>query len=233
MMGDSTKAILDPNEPPMVVGTVSTAAKLRELSAGGTVDADNVELRMDLFGYEELDWENALCALDKRGVRLLLTLRHKDEGGKWDGSPVERMELLRPVLPFAYAVDVEIGTGGLGPMQDAAEESDTCLIGSFHDFEKTPAIDVLSMVVEMGVTSGADLVKIATWTEEPSDVNILTGLLEKHAMPLCVLGMGTLGPATRVEFPGLGSRLTYGYLDESAASGQIYAGDLLARLRDP
>jgi 3-dehydroquinate dehydratase type I len=233
-MKEVPTSLLDLHAPPLVVGTVSTVSKLGELSQGGKVDADIVELRMDLFEQEELDWEESLCALDECGVKLLLTLRHKDEGGRWDGSPVQRMEILRFLLPFACAVDVEIGTGGLGPMQDVANESETCLIGSFHDFEKTPVVDALSNVIEIGFANGADLVKIATLTESESDVEVLAALLQKHSeLPLAVLGMGTLGPETRVQFPRIGSRLTYGYLDESAAPGQIYAGELQKKLADP
>jgi len=230
-MSNTSQTILDAHAPPMVVGTVSSVAKLEELVTGGAVDADIVEIRMDLFPHNEPAWKESFRALNDRGVQLLLTLRHKDEGGKWEGSPLERMELLRDLLPFACAVDVEIGTGGLGPVQDAANESETCLIGSFHDFEKTPAVDILSNVIEIGFANGADLVKIATLTEMESDVEVLAAVLQKYGdLPLAVLGMGTLGPESRVQLPRIGSRLTYGYLDESAAPGQIHAGDLRKRL---
>lgn len=233
-MRNAASAIPDCASPPMVVGTVSTATKLAELSAGGKIEADIVEIRMDLCGHEEMDWEESFRALKGAGAQLLLTLRHKDEGGTWDGSPLERTELLRSLLPFACAVDVEIGTGGLGPMHDVAEECDTCLIGSFHDFEKTPSVDELNKVIEIGFANGADLVKIATLTETEPDVENLATLLRRNReLPLAVLGMGTLGPETRVQFPRIGSRLTYGYLDESAAPGQIFAGELQKKLSIP
>jgi len=66
-------------------------------------------------------------------------------------------------------------------------------------------------------------------TEE--DLAILRALLaEKRPTPLCVLGMGPLGPQTRIDFPRLGSCLTYGYLDTPVAPGQVSARELMRQL---
>jgi len=42
--------------------------------------------------------------------------------------------------------------------------------------------------------------------------------------------MGPLGPQTRIEFPKLGSCLTYGYLDQPVAPGQVPARELMRQL---
>ena len=42
--------------------------------------------------------------------------------------------------------------------------------------------------------------------------------------------MGLLGPQTRVDFPKLGSCLTYGYLDTPVATGQVSARELMRQI---
>ena len=42
--------------------------------------------------------------------------------------------------------------------------------------------------------------------------------------------MGPLGPQTRIDFPKLGSCLTYGYLDAPVAPGQVSARELMRQL---
>ena len=56
-------------------------------------------------------------------------------------------------------------------------------------------------------------------------------LAKDWGLPLCVIGMGTLGTPTRTDFPRLGSCLTYGYLDTPVAPGQLSARARLDHLR--
>jgi 3-dehydroquinate dehydratase type I len=68
--------------------------------------------------------------------------------------------------------------------------------------------------------------------QREEDVATLRQLLaRKWPVPLCVIGMGARGAATRVEFAKLGSCLTYGYLDAPSAPGQPSAAELVALMR--
>ena len=76
------------------------------------------------------------------------------------------------------------------------------------------------------------VIKIATFTKTEEDVAVLRSLFDENcSVPLCALGMGPLGPQTRIEFPKLGSCLTYGYLDAPVAPGQVSARELMQQLR--
>ncbi len=65
-----------------------------------------------------------------------------------------------------------------------------------------------------------------------ADVDCLKALLAApRRQPLCVIGMGENWARLRVDLARLGSCLAYGYLDSSAAPGQISAAELAQALR--
>ena len=89
----------------------------------------------------------------------------------------------------------------------------------------------LCQVIEKGQRIGS-VVKIATMIQQPGDVGVLEALLQKSwAKPLCVIAMGERWSSTRVSFARLGSCLTYGYLDQPTAPGQISAVELVRQLK--
>jgi len=104
---------------------------------------------------------------------------------------------------------------------------------SYHDYDKTPALDELRAVIEDTATYPNVICKIAVRVQQPDDIARLKSLLaEPRIIPLCLIGMGDLGIATRLEFPRLGSCLAYGHLDGSTAPGQLSCEELSAALRD-
>ena len=79
--------------------------------------------------------------------------------------------------------------------------------------------------------ASADLVLCDIFMPNKSGVATLRSLFHENCpAALCVMGMGALGPQTRVEFPKLGSCLTYGYLDAPVAPGQVSARELMRQL---
>ena len=117
-------------------------------------------------------------------------------------------------------------------MFKAAHKAGKSVIGSFHDFERTPDAKELRDVIRAGRRAGADIVKVATVIHAPSDIAVLSSVLKKEGKkPLCLIGMGQHGVATRVTFACKGSCLTYGYADRSAAPGQTPSSTVMRRLR--
>jgi 3-dehydroquinate dehydratase-1 len=235
MLGD-----LDLRACPRVVGTVTRFETLTRLatapmnSSGRAPETgcDIVELRLDHVGADAEGWQGACADLAAAGIPLILTLRHATEGGRWDGSNAERLDLLAPALGNVAALDVEILRDAVPPTVETAARTGTLVIGSYHHFERTPSTDELEVLVNRGRDQGADIVKLATWIREPDDVVRLRRLVDDFSDTLiCVLGMGPLGAESRVTLPVAGSCLTYGFLDESAAPGQIAAPDLRTRLQ--
>jgi 3-dehydroquinate dehydratase I len=200
---------------PRVVGTVSKPDT--RIVPG---DCDIVELRLDLIGAD------ALRPLDQP---VIATIRLANEGGKWAQPDADRLPLFSAALQHYTAVDIELRSSILEKVSALAAKHQKALIISYHDFDSTPALAELRQVLSKAANYGT-VVKIATLTKTEDDVAILRSLFQENcSAALCVLGMGPLGPQTRVEFPTLGSCFTYGYLDEPVAPGQPAARDLMSR----
>jgi len=197
---------------PRVVGTVSKPDT--RIVPG---DCDIVELRLDLVPLRQVD------------LPSIATIRLASEGGKWIQPDADRLPLFETALKQCTAADIELRSVILEEVSKLACRHQKALIISYHDFERTPPLEDLRQVLSKAANYGT-VVKIATLTKTEDDVAALRALFQENcSAALCVLGMGPLGPQTRVEFPTLGSCFTYGYLDEPVAPGQPAARDLMRR----
>ncbi len=204
-----------------IVVPATSAAGYRKLAAAGQAAAwDGIELRLDLMA-EDMP-EATAC-----GQPLLLTARHPSEGGAAAaGDTAARSGWLRPWLPLAWGVDVEIAqAAGSALLLEAAREAGTAIVLSMHDFEKTPATDVLHGRVEAAIALGADIVKVAARTESRADVARLLSLFAAFpAQRMAVMGMGRFGKASRLAAAAAGSVLNYCSAGEATAEGQWEVG---------
>ena len=204
---------------PRVVGTVSQAGTLAQLP---TEDCDIVELRLDLIGAD------ALRPFDQP---VIATIRLANEGGQWIRPDADRLPLFDAALQHCTAVDIELRSSIIDKVSALACRHQKALIISYHDFDKTPPLSELRQVMSQAANYGT-VVKIATLAQTEDDVAILRALFQENcSAALCVLGMGPLGAATRLEFPKLGSCFTYGYLDKPVAPGQPSARELMQQMR--
>ncbi len=209
---------------PRVVGTLSS------LDFRGDIPSDIVEVRLDRTGRPS-DWLERCKAIEAGGKPVLLTPRLKAEGGSWEADDLPRLEIYKEALRELAAVDVELGSAICRAVAEEAARLGKACIVSFHDFNKTPPLAELRALVEEAQKIGS-IAKISAMITRESDAAILRSLLDHPwAKPLCVIGMGEAWAGTRVEFAALGSCLTYGYLDGSAAPGQWHAGELARQLR--
>jgi len=216
---------------PRVVGTVSQADTLAKLAGAGTHDCDIVEVRLDLIGVDTPGWLEQAKAIEAKGLPVIVTIRLAAEGGKWTQPDETRLPLFQTALEHLSAADIELCSPLLGKVSTLATQHQKTLIVSCHDFQKTPSADELRQIIRKASDHGT-LVKIATLVQTDADLAILRKLLsEKRQVPICLLGMGKLGPQTRTLFPKLGSCLTYGYLDAPVAPGQVHARELIQQLR--
>ncbi len=183
---------------------------------------DLVELRIDQFSSRDPAY--VLNEVGRySGVPVLATIRMAAEGGAWNGSEEERLALYRAVLPLVQAVDVELAAEStvvaLAPEAKAAGKP---LIGSFHDFHATPSTETLAALFERGKQLGVDVVKVAAFCNCSEDLYRLARFTLDHTDdPVIVIGMGEHGAPSRILFPGLASRLTYTFLGEPTAPGQL------------
>lgn len=219
------------NFPPLVVGSVADAATLRSLlSTGQKPDADMLELRVDglLHGMnpEELtsvSWE----------MPILLTVRTQEEGGLYPFADTKsRAEMALRMLPQAFALDWEIEHLAEVPhLVEAAKRAGVPIIASAHDFEKTPTEGSLRALEIRARELGADVVKFAFALNRAEDMQVGVNLLRHAAGPMAVMGMGALGPVSRLLYAQHGSCLVYGYFGAApTAPGQWSTAQFRAAL---
>lgn len=220
--------------PPRIVGTVSSQDAFRNLDSHESLPCDIVELRLDEMWPVDDWWMEKCVSLESLGYPVILTIRAENEGGRWKGSMEERIAILTRALPSISAVDIELSTGVSSKIREYAKKQGTKLLISFHDFDRTPPIDELLSRVDDARAKGADITKIATMVNSVQDVSVLSSLTITACKdnPLCVIGMGKHGVATRLSLPAIGSALAYGYLDKPNAPGQLPCSMLGRRLRE-
>ena len=155
----------------------------------------------------------------------MATIRSQVEGGDWRDSESARLALYRAVIPQVQIIDVELGAREIRQevlKAVAHAEHPPVVVLSFHDFADTPRLELLQEKVDLARAAGADIVKIATMVESPTDLRILAALLINNAaQPLVVIGMGAYGSLSRIAFGALGSLWTFAHLREPTAPGQL------------
>ena len=225
----------------VTIGAVRLGRRPVVVAAGGEADlhaletapGDVVELRADLFDQpDRATVEAALGRLRAARRQIIFTARAAAEGGR--AMPEERRaDLYRAALPLVDAIDLEIASADLAAeLVPRARSAGRTVILSAHDFAATPARDALVTLVDRGRHLGADLAKLATLTTTLDDLRTLLEVtLATRVGGVVTLGMGTLGPLSRLILPAAGSLLTYGAAGHGTAPGQTVAADLAAEIR--
>ena len=145
----------------------------------------------------------------------------------FQGSERERIDLLIKAAYYADYVDVELLAD---QRDDAIDRIKKPVIVSYHDFQGMPEqLELAGIYQEMKKTKAA-IAKIAVTPGSLRDnLRILQFLLDAD-MPLCMIAMGRMGRHLRAVAPLYGSALTYGFVTQSTAPGQMSLVELcLAR----
>ena len=181
-----------------------------------------VELRLD----EHMNQDQCLdlCIAIEKIKPVLLTIRTDREGGTWTISDAERVEIFKRFAPHVSYMDLEIKSRLFADNPRSTFPADTKIVASYHDYEATPAKGEILELIKSASEWGADVAKLALFSNCDQDVELLKEVLQEVTeQPLCLIGMGEKGVCSRSDFAALGSVLTYGYLDDSAAPGQLSA----------
>ncbi len=197
-----------------------------------TLPAEYVEWRMDFFAGVQEDMiclaKEVKAILQKK--QLVATLRTVREGGEENGKRFDYESLLVSLLQAGDVdyVDVEVRCENdmVQRIMDAASQSATKVIGSFHDFSKTLSEDELVAVLEEAKKLGTDVGKVACMPQGEEDVQILLHATERMNKkypdyPLITMSMGDLGKVTRLYGGLYGSFLSFGCVGKASAPGQI------------
>jgi 3-dehydroquinate dehydratase/shikimate dehydrogenase len=179
--------------------------------------ADNgvrlVELRVDYIqGAVQLK-----RLLKDRPCPVIVTCRRGSEGGRWEQSEEARQLLLRTaIVEGADYVDLEDDIAAKIPRYGATKR-----IISHHDFGKTPAD--LTLLHKRLAALDADIVKIATMANHPTDNLRMLELVHSSKVPTVGLCMGDIGQPTRILAGRAGAPFTFATFqdDRVLAPGQI------------
>ena len=105
------------------------------------------------------------------------------------------------------------------------------VIGSYHDFEKTPSTEEITKRLVLMRRMGADIPKIAVMPQKREDVlTLMTATWETKKImgstPIITMSMGGMGLISRVAGESFGSAVTFGCMGKASAPGQIEAEQL-------
>jgi len=201
---------------------VETAALAKKLGA------DLLELRIDLL---DTDAYQSLQGLKRLGLPIIITNRMRQEGGAWLQGEDERIRTLVSLLPFADAVDIELCAEKRDTVVEKARRSGKTVIISMHDFQSTPGYDVMMEIVRESFDAGADIAKLAVMPASFEEVIRLFEVTLHAPGAVCTIGMGEKGRHSRVIAPIYGSVMTYGYVGDAIAPGQLRVDELKTILR--
>ena len=221
---------------PKVIAPIVGRTREEIVSLGKDLSAmklDVVEWRADF--YEDVfDIDKVLetlVVLRKAigGKPLLFTFRTKKEGGEKDIDMDLYTRLNTAVAKSgnADAVDVEIFSGDdiVRKNIDAIHAAGKVVVGSNHDFDKTPSKPELVYRLRKMQDLGADLPKIAVMPRTKADVLTLLSATEEMTRyadrPIITMSMSATGVISRLCGEVFGSAMTFGAVGQVSAPGQI------------
>ncbi len=204
---------------PLVVGSIS---ELSSLSQSSLPSCDLLELRIDSLGHGP----DILNFAKESPLPLLITARGPAEGGQSQWTLSERAAAYQALMPYASLIDIELqDISALSDIVSEARTSQILVIGSFHDFKKTPLLPELTEKIEPSLI---DIHKFALMANSLDDIKIHCSLIDALAgQKFALMGMGPLGAAARPLMAQAGSILNYGYLGNTPTAPNQWPAELL------
>lgn len=168
-----------------------------------------------------------------RRATLIATCRRCKAGGKFSGTIVEQLSLLRSAINAGcQCVDLEIETAAeRTPFTLGLYTSQARRILSHHDFrgalDRARLARLARELEQMRERLGFDAVKIAMKCDSLGDsVRVLALASDSERQNVIAVPMGEFATPARVLAPRFGSALSYAPVEEVTAPGQIPLGEL-------
>ena len=158
-------------------------------------------------------------------IPILFTFRTKREGGEKEIGMEDYTALNRAVAQSSYvdAVDVEIFSGDEVVRKNIAaiHDAGAAVVGSSHEFHRTPEHAELIYRLRKMQDMGADILKVAVMPQNKADMYRLYA-----QRPLLTMSMASDGVISRLCGEVFGSAATFGMVGQGSAPGQIPADQL-------
>ncbi|HNJ81949.1 MAG TPA: type I 3-dehydroquinate dehydratase [Methanoregulaceae archaeon] len=197
------------------VASVSDPRCIPEAEEAG---ADLVELRLDLFP-PNLSQDMKTC-VKRCTLPLIITVRSRQEGGYFRGSPDDWWRLVLPWLSYATLVDVEQDFSMLTPLiNDAGAE----VIASFHSGRMLIGGELGAIATRLRAYGTP---KVVVRPESPIDVLTLCWFTHRTEKPVITSVIGSQYRYARVMLPLFGSEMAFGYAGQPTAEGQFHVREM-------
>jgi len=177
-----------------------------------------VELRLDYLD-EAPDLSRLL---EDRPTATIVTCRRPNDGGRWQHSEEQRLDLLRAAIDQQVEyVDLERDIAGQIPRSGKTQR-----IVSHHDFDETP--DRLEEIHAEMCGLDPDIVKLVTMATTPSDMVRILKIVEASEVPTVGFCMGEFGLPSRILCGKYGAPFTYAAAssERGVAPGQLSFDDM-------
>lgn len=191
-----------------------------------------VEWRADW--YESHNVDDILKVLFKIRKKLknrvvLFTFRTAFEGGNGNLTKEEYFCLCKNVVESGLVdlIDIEMSFGRkyFKEIVEYSHKKGIYVVGSMHNFEKTPKdAEIFEVFDEMNLNE-ADILKIAVMPKTEKDIERILELTrlssQKYIQPVIAIAMGEMGVKTRIYGEIYGSAITFASIGKVSAPGQI------------
>lgn len=217
---------------PYVVAVLNKAS-VETAQSAEKLSADILELRVDMLErcYHTGEKVSSVIRQLKKEIKLpvILTIRSSKEGGMAKIADGRRLDIFREAISETDLVDIEISSDRINSkVIKLAKTRNKKLILSYHNFKKTPALPYLKNQAEKACELGCDILKIAAMTNNMEEARRLLNFCSNwKKTKISVMSMGHLGAMSRLAGFLFGSCLTYGFIDQPVACGQLSVKDLV------
>lgn len=183
--------------------------------------SEMIEIRGDLLDWFIEEYEKIF----KIAKRSVFTFRPGE-----NFSDGERLAMYRLAVENGadfLDVEIEASSGFINEIKEAVVNSKTELILSYHNFNNTPSLAELKIIMEQCRSAGADVIKIATMVNDYINaVDLLS--LYREAGRKVIIGMGENGKIVRIASILLGAEFTFASPDrgQHTAPGQLSLGEM-------
>lgn len=205
--------------------------------------ADIVEWRVDYFDYED-DSDKIILCLKKlrsliRDIPLIFTFRTEKEGGNKDICREDYIKLNKEVIEsdLVDIIDIEVNTvkEEMAEILEFAHKNGVLVIGSMHDFEKTPSIETIVSHIKYIESLSVDIPKVAYMPNCNEDVmNLLAASKDMYEnymkRPFIAISMSDIGFISRICGNRFGSAITFGSVGKTSAPGQVDIDNLIDKM---
>lgn len=209
------------------------------------VQADIVEWRIDYFmknnSIDRLKEVMTEIRSIIKHLPVIVTYRTAFEGGEEQFDETNKVSEKQYVENAYYIIDnlvpdmidIEISRADDDTMKKLisyAADNQIKVIGSMHDFAKTPESKFMAGIFARMSKLGADIFKIAVMPETKQDVirlmSFSADMKETYQNPIITISMGKMGLISRIAGETDGSAVTFASVKNASAPGQIPVNEM-------